>query len=276
MKQQEYLSKLRTKLLSALDAKEAEEIAADYGEYFQSALSDGKTEEEISRELGGPENLAASIIRETKGEPGNYSFASLRMRSLKALAAIWLIADVLILLLSTRIYGGMLALSFIAMVSAPPLAFYVFDGMKYFRGNRHVGRYNLLLCLCGIPVAIGLIYYFMVGGNAYIRGYFNPSRIGPIFNANMFALRSFFLGLACLAFIYGLKQKTEFISLSYAALGLVMFNSYIIYITNNLDDPNMLFISLLKPFFWIVFGVTLMLASMKILRCLLRKDKELL
>ncbi|GMQ59532.1 DUF1700 domain-containing protein [Vallitalea sediminicola] len=73
MNKNEYLEKLDI-LLESLPYDERRDIMYDYEEHFKSGLSDGKTEEEISNELGDPETIAAGYIPNlhTK-EKNNYS-----------------------------------------------------------------------------------------------------------------------------------------------------------------------------------------------------------
>lgn len=53
----EYIQTLRA-VLKELPPEEIEDILYDYEEHFQIGLSKGKTEEEISKELGDPRNIA--------------------------------------------------------------------------------------------------------------------------------------------------------------------------------------------------------------------------
>lgn len=57
MKKNEYLRLLRI-YLQDLPPEEIEDILLDYQEHFHIGLSKGKSEEEISRELGNPQDIA--------------------------------------------------------------------------------------------------------------------------------------------------------------------------------------------------------------------------
>ncbi|MCT4685743.1 DUF1700 domain-containing protein [Vallitalea sp.] len=73
MNKNEYLKKLDI-LLESLPYDERRDIMYDYEEHFKSGLSDGKTEEEISNELGNPETIAAGYIPNLHtSEKNNYS-----------------------------------------------------------------------------------------------------------------------------------------------------------------------------------------------------------
>lgn len=73
MNKNEYLKKLDI-LLESLPYDERRDIMYDYEEHFKSGLSDGKTEEEISKELGNPETIAAGYIPNLHTrEKNNYS-----------------------------------------------------------------------------------------------------------------------------------------------------------------------------------------------------------
>lgn len=59
MNKKEYLAKLRM-YLQGLPISELEDIISDYDEHFNIGISKGKSEEEISRELGDPKEVALS------------------------------------------------------------------------------------------------------------------------------------------------------------------------------------------------------------------------
>lgn len=60
MNKQQYLEKL-SKLLRKLPKEDREDIISDYEEHFAIGLEKGRTEEEISRALGNPKNVAKQI-----------------------------------------------------------------------------------------------------------------------------------------------------------------------------------------------------------------------
>jgi len=60
MNKREYLEKL-SKLLRKLPKEDRNDIISDYGEHFAIGLEKGRTEEEISKALGNPKNVAKQI-----------------------------------------------------------------------------------------------------------------------------------------------------------------------------------------------------------------------
>lgn len=60
MNKKEYLDQL-SKLLRTLPKEDREDIISDYQEHFAIGLEKGRTEEEISRALGNPKNVAKQI-----------------------------------------------------------------------------------------------------------------------------------------------------------------------------------------------------------------------
>lgn len=58
MNKKDYLTKLKI-ALQGLPVEELEDILSDYEEHFQIGISKGKSEEEISHELGDPREVAA-------------------------------------------------------------------------------------------------------------------------------------------------------------------------------------------------------------------------
>jgi uncharacterized membrane protein len=63
MNKDEYMEKL-TKLLKRLPKEEREDIISDYEEHFMIGLEKGRSEEEISKALGSPSNVAKQIKAE--------------------------------------------------------------------------------------------------------------------------------------------------------------------------------------------------------------------
>lgn len=63
MNKDEYIEKL-TKLLKRLPKEEREDIISDYEEHFMIGLEKGRSEEEISKALGSPNNVAKQIKAE--------------------------------------------------------------------------------------------------------------------------------------------------------------------------------------------------------------------
>lgn len=64
MTRQEYLDALKNALKS-LSSKEIDEICSDFEEHFEIGLSQGKTEHEISAELGLPQTVADTYLSES-------------------------------------------------------------------------------------------------------------------------------------------------------------------------------------------------------------------
>lgn len=61
MTKNQFLAELE-RHLNKLPKQELEDILRDYEEYFQNALSDGKTEQEIAKSLGSPKQLAKELL----------------------------------------------------------------------------------------------------------------------------------------------------------------------------------------------------------------------
>ena len=59
-----YLKRLNSALRWNLKAKEIRDILSDYDGFFDKAVSEGKSEEQICAELGNPETIARDIISE--------------------------------------------------------------------------------------------------------------------------------------------------------------------------------------------------------------------
>lgn len=64
MRQLEYLRELKENLEGKVSAEELKDILADYEGFFYSGREEGKTDDEISDELGSPAFLAKSLLEE--------------------------------------------------------------------------------------------------------------------------------------------------------------------------------------------------------------------
>jgi uncharacterized membrane protein len=59
--EQEYIRILRNRLEGVLPKDDLEDLLADYSEHFRIGKADGRTEEELFRSLGSPEDVAREI-----------------------------------------------------------------------------------------------------------------------------------------------------------------------------------------------------------------------
>lgn len=75
MNRDDFLKQLRQSLYG-LSEEEILDIILDYEEHFQIGLSKGKTEEEISKELGNPRDIANNYINSSTGIPRDKGISS--------------------------------------------------------------------------------------------------------------------------------------------------------------------------------------------------------
>jgi len=68
MKQREFLRELKENLESRISPEELEDILSDYESFFASGREEGKSDDEISEELGSPAFLAKSLLEEHGGK----------------------------------------------------------------------------------------------------------------------------------------------------------------------------------------------------------------
>ncbi|MDQ0172494.1 DUF1700 domain-containing protein [Paenibacillus tundrae] len=61
MNKQQFMQLMELQL-SAMDPQERAELLADYEQHFELGLVDGRTEEDIARELGQPEEIAREVL----------------------------------------------------------------------------------------------------------------------------------------------------------------------------------------------------------------------
>ena len=84
MNKQEFMRKLG-KSISGLPETDKQELLADYEEHFQNAIADGKTEEEIARRLGNPNQIGRGM--ELEGLLGDGQTEGRGKRIIRALFA---------------------------------------------------------------------------------------------------------------------------------------------------------------------------------------------
>lgn len=68
MKKSEYLRELKGNLKTKLSSEELNDILSDYESFFHAGNEDGKTDDDISNELGFPAFLAKSLIEGREGD----------------------------------------------------------------------------------------------------------------------------------------------------------------------------------------------------------------
>lgn len=59
--EQEFIRVLRSRLEDTLPADELNDIVSDYSEHFQNGMADGRSEDDLFRSLGSPEDIAREI-----------------------------------------------------------------------------------------------------------------------------------------------------------------------------------------------------------------------
>ena len=64
MNRVEFIRELREALTDRLPAEQVEDILYDYAEHFDAGMRDGKTEDEVSQELGSPARVARELLSE--------------------------------------------------------------------------------------------------------------------------------------------------------------------------------------------------------------------
>ena len=75
MNRSEYIAALTAALRGKLASAEIEEIVRDYREFFDDGVAQGKSEEQVARELGDPREVAEQILSEEREEPKSRSEA---------------------------------------------------------------------------------------------------------------------------------------------------------------------------------------------------------
>ncbi len=70
----EFLNELKNALDGRLSESDIREITSDYGDIFDNSAADGKTEEEIAKEIGSPAKIARTILEDGVGAKGGREY----------------------------------------------------------------------------------------------------------------------------------------------------------------------------------------------------------
>lgn len=180
MNKQEYLEKL-SKLLRKIPKEDREDIISDYEEHFAIGLEKGRTEEEISRALGNPKNVAKQIkadhmvkIAENKPSVGGIIEAILAAMGLGLFNLIFVTVPVLIvaaIILTLFVAGFAMILAGIYWVLSPLLHLIIPQIALPQLVSSSESFWNILMILAGgIGLTAGGI--ILVVAMAYITKWF--------------------------------------------------------------------------------------------------------
>jgi len=180
MNKREYLEKL-SKLLRKLPKEDREDIISDYEEHFAIGLEKGRTEEEISRALGNPKNVAKQIkadhmvkIAENKPSVGGIIEAILAAMGLGLFNLIFVTVPVLIvaaIILTLFVAGFAMILAGIYWVLSPLLHLIIPQIALPQLVSSSESFWNILMILAGgIGLTAGGI--ILVVAMAYITKWF--------------------------------------------------------------------------------------------------------
>jgi len=140
MKEFEFLRELRKNLEHKIPDEELKDILSDYEAFFASGREEGKTDDEISNDLGSPAFLAKQLLEDRdcanqkKGVPPVGKFANPGKRlcayMLDAVIAVMPIALIALVLFRNILMPGLMAVSYPSPASGTfvSLAFYQFAG----------------------------------------------------------------------------------------------------------------------------------------------------
>lgn len=159
MNKAQFLTILR-KELRALPQKERDELVEDYEHHYVFGQSAGKSEEEISAELGDPNEIAAEVLAEyEQRNPIQHSISSRNNRSRTIMACIGLFIlnfMVCVVPLGLSVWAAWLSLfaGSIIVVLSPFAAIVDFITNDYYGGGKLFA--SIAMSGIGIMLSIGL------------------------------------------------------------------------------------------------------------------------
>lgn len=146
--------------LKRLPSEERQDILQDYEEHFNLALEEGKTEAEISKALGSPQQIAKELLAnyhlekvETTMTTGNIMRATLAVIAL-GFFNLLIVLGPLIALAAVLFAGWAVSLTFVVS----PLL--ILANLALSPGAFEIFELFISLALCGIGIFIGIGMYF--------------------------------------------------------------------------------------------------------------------
>ncbi|GIP18533.1 hypothetical protein J40TS1_41750 [Paenibacillus montaniterrae] len=155
MNKAQFLSILR-KMLSSLPLKERNELLEDYEHHYAFGQNAGKTEEEISEELGNPHEIAAEVLAEYNRNQPLISSNS-RSRSIMACIGLFMLNFVLCVVpLGLAIWAVWVCLvaGSALLILSPLVALFDFVYNSYFSSSKLFA--TIAMTGLGIMLAMGV------------------------------------------------------------------------------------------------------------------------
>lgn len=168
MNKEEYIQKL-SKLVKNLPKEDKEDILSDYEEHFIIGMDNGRSEEEISRALGDPKNVAKQIKAdymvkkaEDKPSPSSIIEAVLAVAGLGLLNIFVIVPSLMlgVIILSLLLAGSaVIVMGIFIMLS--PLLHVFFPKFMYLPGTGGLG--TLIMIVGGICITgMGTIFVIVM------------------------------------------------------------------------------------------------------------------
>lgn len=161
MSQEQYLKELYRKLKPYFNDKEAQVIVADYDEYFEMGLLDGKTIDELIQQFGAPDRLVAELT-ENSGLIRKNSLDLIKFKS-TASKSVYCVLIILILLAGQKVYNN-IAVDSAVVLGIPILImhwiFHNYSPIEYFDSK----RFAIIKRISLLPFFIGLLYWLINKG----------------------------------------------------------------------------------------------------------------
>ena len=278
MVKQEYLSRLRSSLADFLNTAEVEDIIGDYKEYFTSGESDGLSEPEICANLGTPEELAATIMRDSSETAASRSLAGIRALLTSYARRFWKpVALCLMLLIYLGIsvnyfrdFSLFVLLQFISTLVVPALLLYLTGAVKYLSGQKSVKHLKQLTIIPCCLVALTMIFVFTV----LTRPAHDLVELGPI-------LRNYIDGgillgaaLSMFAIIIGYSRRSVLVTVVFVIMGMVASLFNLTWLLQGASSLDFFMRSNIPAFLPLFFSVPAMIIATFVLERAVKKAKR--
>ncbi len=258
MKKSDYLKQLESELYKKLDYQETQSILKDYGEYFETGLRDGVSEDELCARFGNPADVAREIAQ---AEDIKQNIQQRRFVNYLTFFA----TSALLLFLQMG-FANHLTISVILVILIP-LSF-----IKWQDHNRYFVPLNpetigILKTVALLPLLGFLLAWFFFNG-AYMWTWMlnnyngDLSMIGPSAALNLQVIYCF--NLAGLLFILqnaynkGISKKFSF---SFIFTGFMQSTWCTFYVLQTISVPETIFIRLLLSTIPLAVGIIICIVS---------------
>lgn len=277
MREEKFISELYLRLLWKCSKRERLEILHDMKEYFEIALSSGKTEKEICDELGSPKDVIRRIEKEEKQQEPNDTYTLEWLgRSIAAFAAVAILG----FLITQLGHINFVILSLLMPVEGC-LIWYIFGG-KYFSSAWLMEKQEtelkkiLVLHIVYFIISISAAFYFINSSfdcEKWMWFVKEPSKYGLCLKNILLTVALLFVVMYVINMASFHKYTIAWYSLAIHAIGSICMIFGFLHMLSRISDPIQIIPMFIKSMLIYAEGVILALGFLYYSHKLIKKEK---